>query len=88
MNTLTAIGYLGGYRVYLNLDLEEAKRRYQEETGDNPDDYSVHVTEFEDVFYAYEVGEASASIVAVEADRKREERVADSWPNAFGKAEP
>ena len=55
MNKLISIGYIGLKRCYLNISLEEAKRRYQEEEEEMPHDISEF--EFEDEFCAYAVYE-------------------------------
>ena len=53
-NRLVACGFLGMYRVYLNVTKEEAIRRYRELDGEDPT--NVQEVEFTDEFYAYEVG--------------------------------
>jgi hypothetical protein len=56
-HTLVAIGYLGSKRVYLDLPVEEAARRYVEsEKCGVIDGIPVEVVPFDDEFYAYEVG--------------------------------
>ncbi len=55
MNKLISIGYIGLKRCYLNISLEEAKRRYQEDEEEIPD--NIYEFEFEDEFCAYDVYE-------------------------------
>jgi hypothetical protein len=63
-NRLVAIGFLGDFKVYLNLTREQAVERYCKEEGvegvSEEELYlnkSVSINEFEfgDVFWAYEV---------------------------------
>lgn len=56
-HTLHVIGYLGGKTCYLDIPLEEAKRRYEksEETSINGEFIDVKTFEFEDEFWAYDV---------------------------------
>ena len=82
-NTLVAIGYLGGMRVYLNVPREEAERRFHEETGDYADDGAVKEIEFGDVFEAYDIWEASESIPDRQARLKREQEQKDGWGSVF-----
>lgn len=60
-NILTSIGMTGYARVYLNVELEEAKRRYRitenREPNDPLTDVSIKNIEFEDEFWTYEVSE-------------------------------
>lgn len=57
-NVLVEIGDISNYTVYLNLSVEEAVNRYLE---DNPDieefmNVMIHLTGFDDEFWAYSVG--------------------------------
>lgn len=60
-HTLVAIGWLGAKHVYLDVPLEEAKRRYAEANKDwsgtpyMPEDTPVEMFEVEDEFWAYDV---------------------------------
>lgn len=62
-HTLIAIGWLGTKRVYLDVPLEEAKRRFIEaETNSYDtepyvlDEKLIDIIEIEDEFWAYDVG--------------------------------
>jgi len=57
MNKLISIGYIGLKRCYLNIPLEEAKRRYQEDEEEVPDTDIIYEFEFDDEFCAYDVYE-------------------------------
>jgi hypothetical protein len=56
-NCLIAIGWLGIKRVYLNLTREEALARYRASEGESCEtDPQIEEIEFEDEFWAYDVG--------------------------------
>jgi hypothetical protein len=55
-HTLVALGCLGLQRVYLDIPVEEAVRRYTESEG-SPPPYEPKIVEFNEEFYSYEVGE-------------------------------
>lgn len=61
-HTLISIGWLGSKRVYLDVSLEEAKRRYLEAEGDYAtlEGIDIEMYEIEDQFYAYEIGQGDA----------------------------
>lgn len=54
---MIAIGYLGLMRCYVDLTLDEAKRRYIESEGDDTslDGVGITVFGFDDEFHSYEV---------------------------------
>jgi hypothetical protein len=60
MNTLICIGFLGDQQCYLNVSLEEAKKRFSEtfhgpdEVAD-PDNFETKVIEFTDSFAVYDI---------------------------------
>lgn len=56
MNKLIAIGFMGDYSVYLNVSLDEAKRRYSEANdGVDANDYDIIELEVKDEFNAYHI---------------------------------
>lgn len=52
MNHLIVIGYLGASLAYLNVPMEEARRRYEEEEGPITGE-PITEFEFEDEFSVY-----------------------------------
>lgn len=60
-NVLIAIGHLGGNLCYLNVDLETALRRFQEEFDEgrpaDPMEYDATIIAFKDSFGSYEIRE-------------------------------
>lgn len=57
-HTLHIIGWIGGRRCYLDISIDEAKRRYYESVEDEIiDDGYINTITFEDEFVAYDVWE-------------------------------
>lgn len=52
MYTLVVIGYTGIKRAYLDIPIEEAKRRYEQEQGE--DDAPIRIFSFTDEFGVYD----------------------------------
>jgi len=62
MNRLIVIGWIGAKRVYFNLPMAEAFKRYQRDEGGLEEvirDGGVSIVEFIDEFTAYDVWEVS-----------------------------
>lgn len=60
MNKLVQIGYIGTYKCYLNVSIEEAKRRFSAEEDiliEDFEDNGIHIDTFmfDDEFEAYDV---------------------------------
>ena len=60
MNKIIQIGYIGTYRCYLNVSMEEAKRRYSAENLILVEDFDnngirIDTFVFDDEFEAYDV---------------------------------
>ena len=55
-NNLIVIGYLGVRQAYLNVTVEEAKRRYAEINPEHLDPY-FKIIEFDDEFCVYDAWE-------------------------------
>lgn len=55
-HTIIAIGYVGGFVCYLDVPMEEAKRRYAErDEWPSLEEAEIEVVTFEDVFGAYSI---------------------------------
>jgi hypothetical protein len=58
MNKIISIGFLGVQSCYLNVDIEEAKKRYMEENDlEDLEDVTIREFEFVDQFEVYDIWE-------------------------------
>jgi len=56
MNKIVVIGFLGIQSCYLNVDIEEAKKRYMEENPlEDLEDVTIREFEFDDRFEVYDI---------------------------------
>lgn len=55
MHTLIVIGYMGIKRCYLDITLDEAKRRFTEKEEELPSDEYIFQFDFKDEFECYDV---------------------------------
>ena len=56
MNKIVVIGFLGDQSCYLNVDVEEAKKRYMEENElEDLEGVTTREFEFEDKFEVYDI---------------------------------
>jgi len=56
MNKIVVIGFLGMQSCYLNVDIEEAKKRYMEENPlEDLEDVTIREFEFDDRFEVYDI---------------------------------
>ena len=58
MNKIISIGFLGVQSCYLNIDMDDAKKRYMEENNlEDLEDVTIREFEFVDQFEVYDIWE-------------------------------